>query len=97
MQLLYEFIKEDLRPFIQEAHTYVREKREHIRRESLPKSDDQGRLFDAKYAEARIGVGDKTISRLSRKGELPVICYVNRKRQFRESDIERCRRLYGRG
>jgi len=43
-------------------------------------------------AADRIGVVDKTISRLTKKGILPVACCINRKRQFRESDIERCRR-----
>lgn len=51
-------------------------------------------LHDAKYAAERIGVGDKTLSRLTRKGLLPIHSYVNRKRLFLASDIERCRRYY---
>ncbi|MBK1442588.1 hypothetical protein JHJ32_21490 [Parapedobacter sp. ISTM3] len=51
-------------------------------------------LHDAKYAAERIGVVDKTLSRLIKKGLLPIHSYVNRKRQFLESDIERCRRFY---
>jgi hypothetical protein len=51
-------------------------------------------LHDAKYAAERISVGDKTLSRLTRKGLLPIHSYVNRKRLFLASDIERCRRYY---
>ena len=51
-------------------------------------------LHDAKYAADRIGVVDRTLRRLTQKGELPVDSYVNGKRQFRASSIERCRRLY---
>lgn len=51
-------------------------------------------LHDAKYAADRIGVSDKTIFRLTAQGMLPVASYVNRKRQFRKSDIESCRRYY---
>jgi len=51
-------------------------------------------LHDAKYAADRIGVSDKTVTRLTVQGRLPIDSYVNRKRQFRKSDIERCRRYY---
>lgn len=49
---------------------------------------------DAKYAEDRIGVSERTVMRLTAKGILPIALYVNRKRQFRDSDVERCRRYY---
>ncbi|WP_177181078.1 helix-turn-helix domain-containing protein [Parapedobacter koreensis] len=51
-------------------------------------------LRDAKYAAERIGVVDRTLRRLTRKGMLPIHSYVNRRRRFRENDIERCRRFY---
>lgn len=55
---------------------------------------EEDTLHDAKYAADRIGVSDKTITRLTMQGRLPIDSYVNRKRQFRKSDIERCRRYY---
>lgn len=57
----------------------------------LPDTDP---LHDAKYAAERIGVVVKTIGRLTKKGMLPVDSYLNAKRMFRESHIERCRRYY---
>ena len=64
------------------------------RLEEQPTESVPDPLRDAKYAAGRIGVADKTLGRLTKKGLLPVHSYVNRKRLFRESDIERCRRLY---
>ena len=55
---------------------------------------EEDTLHDAKYAADRIGVSDKTITRLTMQGRLPIHSCVNRKRQFRKSDIERCRRYY---
>lgn len=57
-----------------------------------PVMDDT--LHDARYAAERIGVSEKTISRLTGQGMLPIHSYVNRRRQFRKSDIDRCRRYY---
>lgn len=61
------------------------------KQQQIPEEDT---LHDAKYAADRIGVSDKTITRLTVQGRLPIDSYVNRKRQFRKSDIERCRRYY---
>jgi|GEM_PF-3460894 len=51
-------------------------------------------LRDAQYAANRIGVSDKTVCRLTQRNMLPIICVINRKKQFRNSDIERCRGYY---
>lgn len=61
-----------------------------------PASDEREpeRLYDAKYAAERIGVVDRTIYRLTEIGMLPVDSYKKGIRQFRHSDIERCRRYY---
>ncbi|MDX3916141.1 MULTISPECIES: hypothetical protein [Olivibacter] len=58
------------------------------------KEKEEDTLHDARYAAERIGVSEKTISRLTGQGMLPIHSYVNRKRQFRKSDIDRCRRYY---
>ncbi len=55
---------------------------------------DPDRLYSAKYAADRIGVGERTIYRLTQRGMLPVDSYALGMRQFRHSDIERCRRYY---
>lgn len=51
-------------------------------------------LHDAVYAADRIGVSDKTLGRQIKKGLLTVADRKNRKRLFRKSDIEKCRRFY---
>jgi len=51
-------------------------------------------LHDPVYAADRIGVVDRTLYRLTKKGMLPVHTYKDGVRQFRQSDIERCRKYY---
>lgn len=59
-----------------------------------PQKPDGDRLYSAKYAADRIGVGERTIYRLTERGLLPVDSYELGMRLFRHSDIERCRRFY---
>lgn len=59
-----------------------------------PQQPDPEPLHGAKYAADRIGVGERTIYRLTQRGMLPVHSYIRGTRQFRHSDIERCRRFY---
>ncbi|GAA4777962.1 hypothetical protein GCM10023231_00500 [Olivibacter ginsenosidimutans] len=65
-----------------------------LAQEGMPKTLSDEVLYNAKYAADRIGVSDKTIGRLTQRGDLPVVAVKRRKRQFRLSDIERCRRYY---
>ena len=60
----------------------------------MPDDTKPDPLHDAKFAAERIGVVDRTLRRLTKKGMLPVHSHINGKRWFRESDIERCRRYY---
>ncbi|WP_262249996.1 helix-turn-helix transcriptional regulator [Parapedobacter soli] len=62
--------------------------------EPTPQKQDDDRLYSAKYAAERIGVGERTIYRLTKRGLLPVDSYTLGMRLFRHSDIERCRRFY---
>lgn len=62
--------------------------------EHTPNTPKPDRLYGAKYAADRIGVGERTIYRLTQRGMLPVHSYTLGMRQFRHSDIERCRRYY---
>jgi|GEM_PF-887375 len=51
-------------------------------------------LHDRAYAMDRIGISEKTVYRLTREGKLPVADVINRRKFYRESDIEACRRYY---
>lgn len=62
--------------------------------EPTPNTPKPDRLYGAKYAADRIGVGERTIYRLTQRGLLPVDSYALGMRQFRHNDIERCRRYY---
>lgn len=62
--------------------------------EPAPQAPDPDGLYGAKYAANRIGVGERTVYRLTQRGMLPVDSYTLGMRQFRHSDIERCRRYY---
>ena len=62
--------------------------------EPTPQASEPDRLYGAKYAADRTGVGERTIYRLTQRGMLPVDSYALGMRQFRHSDIERCRRYY---
>jgi len=62
--------------------------------ESIAQPQESDRLYSAKYAADRIGVGERTIYRLTARGLLPVQTYTLGTRRFRHSDIERCRRYY---
>lgn len=90
LALIVTLITEDLRPLIQEIRYYLK-----VRRDSLEASIVvEEEYHDAKEAEGIIGVSERTLKRLTDKGQLPVSHYVNRKRMFKKSDVERCRRYY---
>lgn len=90
LALMMAFINEDLRPLIREIREYLK-----ARRESLEASVDvEEEYHDAEEAEGIIGVSERTLKRMTKSGLLPISHYANRKRMFKKSDVEHCRRYY---
>lgn len=59
---------------------------------TIPEPPDP--LRDRAYAMGRIGISEKTVYRLTREGKLPIAEVINRRKFYRESDIEACRQYY---
>ncbi|MGK6351577.1 helix-turn-helix domain-containing protein [Parapedobacter sp. DT-150] len=83
-----------LTDYLSEIITLLRQCVEMLHAIQREQAENPDPLHDAKYAANRIGVVDRTLYRLIKKGILPVDSYENGRRLFRESDIERCRRYY---
>ena len=92
--LVYLVRHEDLQTLVNKLHSALDLIIRKLDAEPAKPDPEPELLYDAKSAAARIGVGERTIYRLTQRGLLPVHSYVLGMRQFRHSDIERCRRFY---
>lgn len=91
MQLLYEFIKEDLRPFIREAHEYIRERRNgHDQPLTEPASPADENLYNRKEAAAFLMVDPRTVTRYRIDGKLRFVYNEDNRIRYREEDLSDC-------
>lgn len=102
MQLLYEFIKEDLRPFIHEAREYIRERRncreqtsaEPEKRKAAepltPASPTDEPLYNRKEAAVFLMVDPRTVTRYRLGGKLRFVYNEDSKIRYREDDLSDC-------
>lgn len=79
-----------LYPDIQRIRADQREIMNYI----LEKQEAEIEYFSAEQAMDRIGISQSTLLRCQRRGEITVAKLIERKKYFRDRDVERLRREY---
>jgi len=91
MQLLYELIKEDLRPFIREAHEYIRERRNGREQPLMePVSPADEHLYNRKEAADFLLVDPRTVTRYRINGKLRFVRNDDGRIRYRREDLHAC-------
>lgn len=72
----------------------IRADQQEILNYILEKQEAEIEYFSAEQAMDRIGISQSTLLRCQRRGEITVAKLIERKKYFRDRDVERLRREY---
>ena len=73
---------------------YSRADQREIMNYILEKKEAEIEYFSAEQAMDRIGISQSTLLRCQHRGEITVAKFIERKKYFRDRDVERLRREY---
>ncbi|MFC3198133.1 hypothetical protein ACFOET_10975 [Parapedobacter deserti] len=72
----------------------IRADQQEILNHVLEKQEAETAYLDAAQTMDRVGISARTLMRCQQRGEIAVAKIKNRKKYFRDSDVERLRREY---